>query len=122
MVQVARSGMRRNDEARMLKEALNLNNKQNFLPVDRISLGDFFAKIVIVEKIPAADLNRIQHNCGQYIFRLCNDLLDKLSSNLNGVEKLRFLMPRIALSRTARPTFQQLQAEIAGKWYVFIFI
>lgn len=112
IAQVARPGMLRADEARMLKDALS--KKDNFLPVDRISLGDSFHKAAVEANLAAPDLSRIQFNCGQYIHTLCNLLLDKLPSNLDGVEKLKFLKPRMALAHSARPTFRQLPLEMAG--------
>lgn len=112
LAQTARPGMLRSDEAKSITESLN--KREFWQPTDRISLGESFARTAHVEKVSAEDLGRIKQACGQYIFTLCNDLLGKLPSNLDSIEKLRFLTPRMALARTARPTFQQLPTEMAG--------
>lgn len=114
LAQVARPGMLRSDEAKVIKAALR--DKHNFLPVDRISLGDSFSKLALAEKVAPEDLGRIQLSCGQYIHTLCSLPLDKLPTNLDAVNKLRFLTPKLALSKTARPTFQQLPLEMAGEY------
>lgn len=113
MAQAARPGMLRCDEARMLKEALS--KSENLLPVDRVNLGDAFRKKAQVSSMPADELYGIRHKCGEYIYVLTRDLLDKLPSNLDAVSKLKYLTPKMALSQLARPGFQQLPTEMAGE-------
>lgn len=112
MAELARPGMLRNDEAKVLGEALA--KPDNLLPVDRVNLGDDFAKAAVAQGVTAEELMSIRRSCGEYIFTLCKLLLDKIPTNLEAVSKLRFFAPRYALARTARPTFQQLPTEQAG--------
>jgi len=113
MAEVARPGMLRVDEIHVLKTVLA--DPANLLPVDRVNLGETFRKQAQTDNVPIDVLNGIRLKCGEYIFTLTKLLLDKLPSNLDAVGKLKFFMPKIALARTARPTFGQLPTEMAGK-------
>ncbi|KAK3929678.1 Nitrogen permease regulator 3 [Frankliniella fusca] len=111
MVETARPGMLRSEEARIIKAALL--NPDNLLSTDRVSLGKRFARVAVSEKVPEQELNVVRHKCGAHIFTLVQLLLDKLPSNLDSVSKVRFLVPRLVLVKTERPTFSQLPTEFA---------
>ncbi|KAK3918791.1 Zinc finger MYM-type protein 1, partial [Frankliniella fusca] len=111
ILQAAQPGMLRSDEIRMLKEALG--NRDNYKPLNRISVGDSFNKKSTAEKVPEDELNGIRNKCGQYVFTLTKLLLNKLPTNVDAVSKLKHFIPTTALSRSSRPTFQQLPTEIA---------
>ena len=113
LAQAARPGMLRCDEVRMLKAALR--NGENLLPVDRVSLGDAFLKTAQADNVPAEELKTVRHKCGEYIFTLCNLLLDKLPDNLDAINKLKYLIPRVVMGpQEKRPTFKQLPTEFSG--------
>ena len=96
----------------MLKKALG--DSANHLPLDRLNFGDSFNRLLSVANLPEEEVKTLRQKCGEYIFCLCNQLIERLPANLDAISKLKFLSPRFVFAKMGRPTFQQLPVEFAG--------
>ncbi|KAK3915985.1 Zinc finger MYM-type protein 1 [Frankliniella fusca] len=110
MPKVDRAGVIRMNEIRALQEAMR--NSANHLPLDMANFGEAFRTAVPNCKLSEAELRTVRNTCGQYIYTLCIQLFDRLPSNIEAVEKLRFFRPNYALAVSARPKFRQLPLDL----------
>lgn len=113
IAETGRPGMLKIEEIEMLKRSLS--DQANQLPLDRVNFGDKFQKLVEVSKLDEQELRTVRLKCGEFIFTLCRQLIDRLPNNLDAVSKLKFFTPHLALARVGRPAFQQLPLELAGR-------
>ena len=102
--QTARPGVLRVDEVEQLR--LALQNPANLQPLDRAEFGATFKSLIAVSELSDETKNSLRQTCGEFIFSLCLQLLDRLPTNLVSVEKMKFFQPKLALARTARPNFR----------------
>ncbi|KAK3929511.1 Zinc finger MYM-type protein 1, partial [Frankliniella fusca] len=110
MPKVDRAGVIRMNEIRALQEAMR--NSANHLPLDMANFEEAFRTAVPNCKLSEAELRTVRNTCGQYIYTLCIQLFDRLPSNIEAVEKLRFFRVNYALAVSARPKFRQLPLDL----------
>lgn len=110
--QTSRPGVLRTDELTVLRSALQ--NTSNLLPLDRAEFGKSFKDLLSVAGLPERTVTSLRQSCGEFVFSLCNQLLDRLPTNLPSIEKMKFLQPKLVLAKKERPIFEQLPLEFAG--------
>ena len=113
IAETGRPGMLKIEETEMLRRSLQ--DKTNQLSLDRVNFGDKFQKLVEVSQLDEQEPRNVRLKCGEFIFTLCLQFIDRLPNNLDAVNKLKYLTPHLALARVVgRPAFQQLPLELAG--------
>jgi len=113
IVETSRPGVLRSVEIQMLQKALS--DTSNLRPLDRVDFGDTFQKVLPNLHISSEKLKIVRERCADYILCLCNQLSNRLPSNIEVIEKIKNLAPHLALERSARPLFEHLPFDLIGK-------
>ena len=113
IAETSRPGVLRSVEIQMLQKLLS--DACNLRPLERVNFGDAFQKVLRNLHISPEKLKIVQERCADYILCLCNQLSNRLPSNIEVIEKIKTLAPRLALERTARPLFEQLPLDLIGE-------
>jgi len=113
IAETSRPGVLRSNEIQMLQKILL--EAYNLQPLERVNFGDAFQKVLLSLDISPEKLKTVRERCADYILCLCNQLSNRLPSNIEVIEKIKTLAPRFALERTARPLFEQLPLDFVGE-------
>jgi len=106
-------GMLRLIELQALKIAMQ--KRENFKPIELVNYGENFWKVAYDVKLPDEKLRQIQNHCTDFLVKFIQELIDRLPSCIEAVEKLRGLSPNIALGTKGRPELRNLPIDIIRK-------
>ncbi|KAE8741263.1 hypothetical protein FOCC_FOCC013218 [Frankliniella occidentalis] len=104
------SDMLRVTEVQALQIALQ--RKENYKPLDLISFGEGFWRTVTELKLPDDKLQAVKVACADFLVCFLQELVKKLPSCIEAVEKMRAFTPNVALSERGRPEFRQLPMNL----------
>ncbi|KAK3918936.1 Zinc finger protein 862 [Frankliniella fusca] len=97
-------------ELAALNEAFKDNH--SFLPLDMVKFGDAFDTLVNKLNLPERLVTPVKQRCANFLVRLTKELVERLPTCVEVVERLRFFAPERALALQARPKFQQLPLDL----------
>ncbi|KAK3931229.1 Protein FAM200B [Frankliniella fusca] len=108
--EVNSDGVLRGVELAALNEAFKDNH--SFLPLDMVKFGDAFDTLVNKLNLPERLVTPVKQRCANFLVRLTKELVERLPTCVEVVERLRFFAPERALALQARPKFQQLPLDL----------
>lgn len=86
----------------------------NLRPLDRVDFRYSFENLKTKLNISSEKIQIVQGRCADYILCLCTQIFNRLPSNIDVIEKIKFFSPTLALARESRPLFKQLLFELIG--------
>lgn len=86
-----------------------------FLPFNMVKFGDEFLNKAGAMALPEPVMNGQMQRCANFLVRIAKELVERLPTCVEVVERLRFFAPDRALARQARPLFKQLPLDLLRK-------
>lgn len=106
-------GVLRSVELAALNDAFKDAN--SFLPLDRVDFGEKFKSLLAKLNLPERLVTPVKQRCANFLVKLTRELVEKLPTCVEVVERLRFFAPERALALQAHPTFEQLPLDLMRK-------
>ena len=97
-----------------IAEVAAVADPANHLPPDNLILGSNVKQFLSVSNLNDEERAILFQTCCQCLLCLCNQLIDRMPSNLASIEKLKFLSAHLVLTKVNRPILLQLPIELAG--------